>query len=185
MSTTERFPPLPPEALTPEQRAVAQAILSGPRGQIQGPFNVLLRAPGVADPVQRLGAHLRFAGSLDPALREIAILTVARHWAAQFEWFAHHPIAASAGVSLEALERLRLGRDPEFADQGQQLAWRASVRVLRDGRLDDGLFAEARTSLGEEALVELLVVLGYYTLLSFILNVGRVAVPHPPFEEPG
>ncbi|MBY0336755.1 MAG: carboxymuconolactone decarboxylase family protein [Acetobacteraceae bacterium] len=182
----ERFPPLPLDAMTAEQRAVAQAIMSGPRGRISGPFGVLLRAPGMADHVQKLGAHLRFGGTLDGALREIAILTVSRRWAAQFEWFAHHPIAASLGVDAAAMERLRRGEDPGFADARQQLVWRAARCVLDTGRLDDALFAAARDALGEAALVELLGVLGYYTLLSFVLNVGRVPVDGPPpFDEPG
>jgi 4-carboxymuconolactone decarboxylase len=174
---TERYPPLAPEALNPDQKAVADVILKGPRGQIQGPFNVLLRAPHVADHVQRLGAHLRFSGALDDRLREVAILTVARHWSAQFEWFAHHAIAMDLGVDAEAAERLRSGRDPAFPDAAQQAVWRLSRIVLESGRLDDAQFAEGTALLGDEALVELLTVLGYYTLLSFILNVGRVSVP--------
>ena len=182
MST--RFPPLPRDALDDAQRAVFDAIASGPRGGVQGPFTVLLRAPALADAAQRLGATLRFSGLLDDALREIAILTVSRRWSAQFEWFAHHPIALKAGVDAAALERLRQGEDPRFADTTQQLVWRLSRTVLDRGRLDDAEFAAGRDALGEARLVELLAVLGYYTLLSFILNVGEVAVPEPrPFPE--
>jgi 4-carboxymuconolactone decarboxylase len=180
---TERYPPLAPEALNPDQKAVAEAILNGPRGQIQGPFNVLLRAPKLANHVQRLGAHLRFSGALDGRFRELAILTVARHWSAQFEWFVHYPIAMELGVDAEAAERLRLGGDPGFPEAAQQLVWRVSRRVLESGRLDDALFAEATALLGDEAMVELLTVLGYYTLLSFVLNVGRVPVPERPFPD--
>ncbi len=182
MST--RFPPMAREALDDAQRAVFDAIASGPRGGVAGPFNVLLRAPAVADAAQRLGAGLRFSGQLDDRLREIAILTVSRRWSAQFEWFAHHPIAVKAGVDPVALERLRQGGDPGFADAAEQLVWRLSRAVLDRGRLDDAEFAAGRDTLGEARLVELLAVLGYYTLLSFILNVGEVAVPEPrPFPE--
>ncbi|HEY4253198.1 MAG TPA: hypothetical protein VGM87_18460 [Roseomonas sp.] len=182
---TERYPPLAAAAMTAAQAAVAEAILSGPRGQIQGPFNVLLRAPHLADHVQRLGAHLRFSGAMAGAEREVAILTVSRRWAAQFEWFAHHPIAMDLGVDAAAAERLRLGQDPAFPDARHHLVWRLSRRVLDTGRLDDALFAEGTAALGDEAMVELLTVLGYYTLLSFILNVGQVPVPDAPFPEAG
>lgn len=179
-----RFPPIPREQLDDAQRAVFDAIASGPRGGVVGPFNVLLRAPAVADAAQRLGAGLRFSGTLDDRLREIAILTVARRWSAQFEWFAHHPIAVTAGVDAAALERLRQGGDPFFANADEQLVWRLSDAVLERGRLDDAEFATGREALGEACLVELLAVLGYYTLLSFILNVGEVTVPGPkPFPD--
>lgn len=181
---TDRFPPIPRDQLDDAQRAVFDAIAAGPRGGVSGPFNVLLRAPAVADAAQRLGAGLRFSGQLSDRLREIAICTVARRWAAQYEWFAHHPIAVKAGVDPAALERLRQGGDPGFADATEQRVWRLSRAVLDRGRLDDAEFAEGRDALGEARLVELLAVLGYYTLLSFILNVGEVAVPQPrPFPE--
>jgi 4-carboxymuconolactone decarboxylase len=172
-----RFPPLPEAALDEAQRAVVAAMTAGPRGGVAGPFNVLLRAPAVADAVQRLGAGLRFSGMLSDRLREIAILTVSRRWQAQFEWFAHHPIAVKAGADGAALERLRQGEDPRFADATEQLVWRLSRTVLDRGRLDDADFAAGREALGEPRFVELLTVLGYYTLLSFILNVGEVPVP--------
>ncbi len=182
---TARFPPIPREQLDDAQRAVFDAIASGPRGGVVGPFNVLLRAPAaISDAAQRLGAGLRFTGALNDRLREIAILTVSRRWSAQFEWFAHHPIAVTAGVDPAPLERLRQGGDPGFTDATEQLVWRLSRAVLDRGRLDDAEFAAGRDALGEAQLVELLTVLGYYTLLSFILNVGEVAVPEPkPFPE--
>lgn len=179
-----RFPALAEDALDEAQRAVVQAMTAGPRGGVIGPFTVLLRAPAVADAVQRLGAGLRFSGMLDDRLREIAILAVSRRWQAQFEWFAHHPIALKAGVDAASLERLRNGEDPRFADAAEQLVWRLSKAVLDRGRLDDAEFAAGRDALGEPCLVELLTVLGYYTLLSFILNVGEVPVPgEKPFPD--
>lgn len=181
---SRRFPPLADGALDDAQRAVVAAMTAGPRGGVVGPFTVLLRAPAVADAVQRLGAGLRFSGLLDDRLREIAILTVSCRWSAQFEWFAHHPIAVQAGVDPVPLERLRDGHDPCFADATEQLVWRLSKTVLDRGRLDDADFAAGRNALGEPRLVELLTVLGYYTLLSFILNVGEVPVPgDKPFPD--
>jgi len=96
-----------------------------------------------------------------------------------------------AGVDPAALERLRLDEDPCFADATEQLVWRLSNTVLERGRLDDADFAAGRDALGEARFVELLTVLGYYTLLSFILNVGRCRCqrrspsPTPAEPEPG
>ncbi len=181
---SDRFPLIPDAALDEAQRAVVATMTAGPRGGVIGPFTVLLRAPAVADAVQRLGAGLRFSGMLDDRLREIAILTVSRRWEAQFEWFAHHPIAVTAGADPAALERLRRGEDPGFADATEQLVWRLSKTVLDQGRLGEADFAAGRDALGEARLVELLTVLGYYTLLSFILNVGEVPVPgEKPFPD--
>jgi 4-carboxymuconolactone decarboxylase len=88
MSQPQRFGPLPLEEMSPQQRAIADAILAGPRGSssgLRGPFEAFLRSPGVAAPAQELGQHCRFGSSIPAALNEMAILLVARRWTAQYE----------------------------------------------------------------------------------------------------
>ena len=103
----QRFKPIPLENLTQEQRVLADAIRSGPRGAVKnsaaakpgplgGPFNVWLRSPGIGNIVQSLGAEIRFRSSLPSKLNELAILVTARHWTSQYEWLAHHRLALEA-----------------------------------------------------------------------------------------
>ena len=87
-----RFRLIPLDEMTPAQRAVADAIRSGPRAStgnssatasattIGSPFNVWLRSPELADHLQKLGSHIRFKSSLPARLNEFAILVTARHW---------------------------------------------------------------------------------------------------------
>ena len=94
----ERFSPLTSEAMSPEQKAIAGAIIAS-RGSMNGPFNAWLRNPVLADRLQKVGEQIRFHSSLPPALNEFAILITARHWTAQFEWYAHYPLAMKAGLT--------------------------------------------------------------------------------------
>ena len=94
--TGERFPEIPLDKMTPQQRAVADAIMSGPRGRMSGPFNAWLRSPELADRLQKVGEYVRFKTSLDKRLNEMAILMTAQHWRASYEWYAHAPLAAKA-----------------------------------------------------------------------------------------
>src|SRR5438094_99629 len=94
-----RFPSLEPERMSPAQKRVHDAIASGPRGGVRGPFGVLLRSPELADRVQKVGEHLRFNSSLPARLNELAILINARFWGSKYEWYAHRPLAIRASVS--------------------------------------------------------------------------------------
>src|SRR3978361_114644 len=103
MSET-RFPTLTPEQLTDEQRAVADAIQSGPRGGgLRGPFNALLRSPVLCDLVQRVGAYVRFGSSIPAPLNELAICMAGRKWGAQYEFYAHRRLGIDAGLNTAIL----------------------------------------------------------------------------------
>jgi len=98
VSDAPRFAKLDPAVLTDAQRRVRDAIVQGPRGDVRGPFNALLRSPDLADRAQRVGEYIRFGSSLPAKLNELAILVTARHWTAQYEWCAHHQLAMKAGL---------------------------------------------------------------------------------------
>jgi 4-carboxymuconolactone decarboxylase len=164
-----RFRDLAPEEMTAEQRAVVEAIVAGPRGAFGGPFSTLLRSPELADRVQALGEAIRFRSSLPPTCRELAILVVASRWKAAYEWQAHREIALEVGVEPAAVEALEAGRPPELP-AGEHAAY-AFVRELAEtGRVSDEAFAAAHEAFGEQGVVDLLGLAGYYTLLAFVLN---------------
>src|SRR6266536_468135 len=95
-----RFTTLTPETMTADQKRVADAIQSGPRGAgVRGPFNALLRSPELCDLVQRVGAFVRFGSSIPQRLNEMAIIMAGRKWTAQYEFHAHRRLAPEAGVS--------------------------------------------------------------------------------------
>src|SRR5690348_14800030 len=107
-----RFPPLAPEAMSPAQRHVAEAIASGPRGGLRGPFQAWLRSPELADRLQKVGEYLRFSSSVPRRLNELAILITARTWDAEFEWWAHHQLALEAGLAHAVAADIAAGRRP-------------------------------------------------------------------------
>src|ERR1700709_1620458 len=108
-----RFPTLTPEEMTDEQRAVGDAIQSGPRGAgLRGPFNALVRSPTLCDLVQRVGAYVRFGTSLPAPLNELAICMAGRKWGAQYEFYAHRRLGIDAGLNPAILDSVAAGRGP-------------------------------------------------------------------------
>jgi 4-carboxymuconolactone decarboxylase len=172
--------------MNPEQKRVHDQIVAGKRGRFGGPFQLLIRAPEICEHAAKLGEHLRWSTSLPARLSELAIITTARFWRAQYEWYAHAPLAEEAGVPRAAVEAIRTGGTPLFTATDEALVYRVCNEIFRNQRLSDESFAEAETAFGERGLVELIAIIGYYTLIGNTLNVFQVALPEgerPPFPE--
>jgi len=173
----ERLPPIAEAAMTPEQRRVVDAIKAGPRGSLRGPFAALLRSPEVADRVQRLGEQMRFRSSLQPALNELAILLCGRAWSAQFEFYAHTLLAREAGLPESIITAIAERREPPDMDADQRAVWAFCEALQRTRFVPDAIYAETVARFGEQGVIDLIAVSGYYTIVSMVLNVARVPVP--------
>ncbi len=92
-----RYREITPAEMTPAQRRVHDLIIAGRRGRFGGPFQLLIRAPEICEHAAKLGEHLRWGTSLPDRLSELAIITTAKFWRAQYEWYAHAPLAEKAG----------------------------------------------------------------------------------------
>jgi len=172
--------------MTPAQRRVHDQIVTGRRGRFGGPFQLLIRAPEICEPTAKLGEHLRWGTSLPDRLSELAIITTARFWRAQYEWYAHAPLAEKAGVRSAAVEAIRRGETPNFEQKDEELVYRVCTELFKTQRLSDASFEEALTVLGEAGVIEVVAIIGYYTLIGNTLNVFQVQVPAgttPPFPE--
>ena len=179
-----RVPILEEHSLTPPQRTLLDSIRSGPRGSsttIRGPFAVFLHAPAFGELAQQLGGYCRFKTGVPPRLSEFAILVTARLWRAQYEWFAHVPQAERAGVKAQTIRDLHKGRVPKAAPKDERAIYDFIQELYKTRRVSDKTFARVHTLLGDAATVELVGILGYYVLISMILNVFRMS---PPGDEP-
>ena len=176
----DRFPDLKLEQMTPEQKKVADNIMSGPRKRLAGPFNAWLRSPEIADRLQKVGEYLRFNSSLPPRLNEFAILITARAWDAQYEWYAHHILAMKAGLDPRVAEELAEGKRPSGMKEDEALVFDFCAQLRRDKKVDDAIYNKALAMFGEKGIVDLIAVSGYYDVVSMTLNVAKV--PLPPGE---
>jgi 4-carboxymuconolactone decarboxylase len=185
MSTPEqRFKQIPVEQLSPEQKALYDAIRSGPRSKVQnssaakpgplgGPFSVLLRSPGVGNIIQALGAEIRFKSSLPAKLNEFAICITARHWTCQYEWTAHHKLALDAGLDPKIGEDLAQGRRPANMSADEQVIYNFSKELHETHGVTDATYKAMLDKFGERGVMDLIAVNGYYTLISMVLNTDR------------
>ena len=176
--TVTRYPPLAPEAMTPEQKAMYDGIMAGPRHSIEGPFNAWLRSPVLGDRLQRVGEYLRFNTTVPHNLNEFAILITAVEWNSGFEWYAHYPLAMKAGLEPGIATDLQEGRRPASMTADETLVYDFATQLHRRHQVTDTVFAAAVKRFGEQGVTDLVALLGYYGLVSMTLNVAEVAPPN-------
>jgi 4-carboxymuconolactone decarboxylase len=170
---TDRLPPLPYEQLDPAQRAAADELIAGPRKGVKGPFIPLLRSPELLTRVGQLGEYLRFRSVLSARVSEFATLVVARLWTQQFEWAVHVPLALKAGTDADTIAALREGRRPERMDDDEACAHDFIVELLRQHGVADATWQAALARFGERGVVELTTLVGYFAMVSMVLNVAH------------
>lgn len=168
---TGRLPHFDLCAATPEQKIVLDEILSGPRGNLNGPFLGWIHSPELAKHAQRLGAFCRYSTGLPLHLSELAILVTAVRWRAQAEWHIHYPIALQAGVGEADAETIRQGRRPDFADADAALIYDFANELYDTKRVSDATYAKAVERFGHQVVINLVGLLGYYALVAMTLNV--------------
>jgi 4-carboxymuconolactone decarboxylase len=144
---------------------------------LSGPFNAFVYAPDVGGPLATLGAALRFGSPIEQRLIEVAIVTIASHWRAEFEWLAHARLAREAGVPDTVVDAIGRGEEPPFAAADERAVYAAVRELVTTGQLADASHAAAQDLLGDAGTVHLVALCGYYSLISFVLNAFRVPLP--------
>jgi len=173
----DRFKPLTYDKLTPEQKAMADHLLAGERGGMNGPFNVTLRSPEVGDAAQKLGALLRFHSTLPKKLNEMAIIMTGRFWNAQYEWSAHKKAAIAAGLSPAIVDAIAAGKRPTGMQPDETVIYNFANELLQKREVSDASFAAAVKMFGERGAVDLTGVMGYYCFVSMMLDIDRYPLP--------
>lgn len=172
-----RLPVISPKKYTPEQAKAAKAIVSGPRGEVRGPFLMLMHNPKALEAVQQMGAFLRFGGKLDGRLRELVILTTGRIWTAQYEWYAHAPIAIKEGLDPKIVEAIAEKKRPRFKNADERIVYNFTTELHTKRKVSQKTFDAAKKLLGNDGVVELVVLCGHYSTISMVLNGFEMGVP--------
>lgn len=167
-----------PDTMNPEQLAVYDDIVSGPRGTLVGPLRAALHNPALADRWQQLGRVLRFETTLPGHLNELAILVTARRWNSSLEWAIHSRDAARFGLAEQLIEAIRMGELPDFGDDASAAEiYEYTRQLLVAGDVEQEIYDAVRRRWGEIGVVELTAVVGYYSMVAMTLNVHRIPMP--------
>ena len=169
-----RMPPLSEDRMTDVQKKAVADMLAGPRGKVEGPYWAVMRSPGLMGVMQKAGEYFRFDCNLEKRLSELAILMTARAWTQQFVWDWHAAVAVKAGMKETSVQAIGEGRRPHDLADDESVAYDFISETLANKSVSDATYARALKLLGETGVMDLLGVVGYYSMLSTVLNVARV-----------
>jgi 4-carboxymuconolactone decarboxylase len=167
----KRINSLDPDKMSDEQLKVYNKIISGPRGKFGGPFPVLLRLPKAADLIQELGSWLRFESKMPSHLREIVILMTAHQWNCKIEWEAHAIIAEREGVSRDLIDSIKFNKISNNVSERELAVIKFCNELENNKFISDSTYSSTVDILGLDTTIEVTIILGYYSMLSMILNV--------------
>ena len=177
MPAPDRMPPIPKDQWTSSQQKAAVEFAAMRGQEVFGPFAVMLRSPEVMLRAAAMGDYMRYRTSLPPALNELIILLVARHWSQPFEWYVHQPMALKAGLAPQIVAAVSKGRRPDALSSDESIVYEFATELLRLQNVSDATYARAIARFGEHGVIDMIGVAGYYSFLSMMMNTARTAVP--------
>ena len=177
LAAQDRMPPIPADQMTEAQKKAAEAFAEGRGYQIRGPFVPLVRSPEVMLRAKAMSDYLRFKSVIEPRINEMAIIITAREWTQQYVWQAHYPAALKAGLRREVADAIADGRRPAGMAEDEEIAYDMATEILRLKRVSDATYARAVARFGEQGVIDLLGVIGYYNFLAIVMNTTRTSLP--------
>jgi len=178
----DRMPPIPADKWTDAQKKAAEEITSGPRKELVGPFIPLLRSPEFMSRLQKVGEYLRYNTKLGSNISEFIILLIARQWTQQFEWYSHESLALKAGIKEETIKAIAEGQRPAAMTQDEETIYEYVTELRLHQSVSDPVYARVVNRFGEQGVIDVTGLCGYYTLLGMLMNVTRT--PLPPGKTP-
>jgi 4-carboxymuconolactone decarboxylase len=162
--------------LAPEFHHIFDTI-AGTRSRVHGPFAVLLNSPEIAGRIAEVGSYVRFNSTLEPDVRELAIITIAREQECDFEWFYHEAIAREAGVRNEAITAVAEGTTTIGLTDIEALVVNYGRELAQSHRVSEKTFTAALEQFGPQGVTDLTATFGYYGMIAFCLNAFDVKPP--------
>ncbi len=178
----DRMPPIPSDKLTDAQKNAVREFAAARKAEVSGPFWPLLRSPEVMNRARAMGDYLRFTSVLPPRLSEFAIIITARQWTQNYEWDVHAPLAQQGGLKPSIIAAIADGRRPEGMAADEDILYTFCDELHRTQSVSDATYAKAVSTFGEQGVIDILGISGYYTMLAMVLNTARTPVPagHTP-----
>jgi len=173
----DRMPPIPADKLTDAQKKAIEEFKAARSVDISGPFVAMLRSPEVMSRARAMGDYLRFKSSLPPRLSEFVILLTARRWTQQYEWNAHAPLAVKGGLDADIVKAIAEGRRPGRMAEDEEIVFALFDEIQGRQAVSDATYARAVGKFGEQGVIDVMGIAGYYTMLAMVMNTARTPLP--------
>jgi 4-carboxymuconolactone decarboxylase len=172
-----RFHPFTYAELTPEQKAFADKELAAGHDPSNGPFNMQLRTPQMAELEAPAINYLRFKAPMQRKLKEIAVLLTARFWGGQYVWYSHRQQALDAGLAPAFITAMSKGERPTNMSEDEAAVYDFCTELLQKRQVSDATFKAFADRLGERNMIEMISLMGHFHGLSALFAVDKHPLP--------
>ncbi len=173
----QRLPTIDPSNYNDAQKAEAQKFLEVRKTPVFGPFEPLMYSPELMTLSRSMGDYLRYKPSIGTKLSELAILVTAKTWGQDYEWYVHQPIALKVGISQQTTDAIARGVRPKDMDEDQSLIYQFAWELNNHKAVSDKTFDAAQKRFGQQGVVDLAGICGYYAFLAMELNMAQYPLP--------
>jgi 4-carboxymuconolactone decarboxylase len=178
--TFGRYPEIPVDRMTPEQKAGYDYLIDGPRGRLPGPYKVWVHNPKLVHAADPLGRHFTPGQySLTEREREIAVVVITTHWNSDYPNSAHEKRGKEVGLPATAVEAIVSGLPAAFEEPREQVVYEVSMALANNRIVPHGLHDRAVELLGHVGVSDMIVLMGYYTAVSLTMNFYAVPAGSP------
>jgi len=169
-----------PTEMTPEQKLVAERIAKS-LGAVRGPYSAWIHRPELASRIHHLTDYFRNDAAIPSRLRMLAVLLTIRHWGAEYPWSVQVPHGLDAGLSPATVTAVGEGKTPSFTEPDEEIVHRVATELLERHAVSDSTYRLALDRLGQPAFVELIAVIGHFSLISLTAVAFDIhAIKSPP-----
>jgi 4-carboxymuconolactone decarboxylase len=174
-----RFPPIPPDQFTPQQKEFADLMKQPPRNGnvVNAPFKVYFRSPDFGLRAIQMSDYLRWGTQFDPKQTELIILLSARQSDSGYIWHAHYALARKAGLDPAIPAAIAAGRRPQGMSDDQKLLYDLITEIYRDHAVSDATYNAAVKRFGEKGVTDAIGLAGYYGITAMALTVAKATYP--------
>lgn len=165
------------DALPEGLRASYDRVAGSRGGSVSGPYGILLHSPELAERAAALSEYLRWNSALTPAQRELAVMTAAREFDANVMWAGHVRLGREAGVREEAIECIAHRGDAAALTAEEAEIARHVRELLQTNRVSQPTFDALHQRVGDQGIVDLTGLVGYYAFVGSVLNAFEVEPP--------
>ena len=173
LAAQDRMPPVPADKLTDAQKKAAAEFSEGRGYDLRGPWVPLLRSPDMLLAAKGMSDYLRFRSKVDERIKEMLILIAAREWTQQYVWNSHYPAALKAGLKRDVADAIADSRRPATMAEDEEISYDLATEILRLKRVSDPTYQRAVAKFGEQRVIDLVSLVGYYSLLAIVMNTTR------------
>jgi 4-carboxymuconolactone decarboxylase len=178
--TFGRYAEIPVDKMTPEQREAYKSMIDGPRGRLPGPYKVWVHNPKLLRAASPLGEHFTpKQSSISEREREIAVIVITHRWRSAYPGAAHEKRGKEVGLPAATVEAMVAGLPVSFPDEREQTVYEVAMSLANDRLVSQGLYDRAVKVLGHESITDIIVLMGYYTAVSFTMNFYAVPAGTP------